>query len=541
MTPPSTAVPAFPLLPAPRHPSVLQLHTEVLLRERAAQLGRHATLDDVTDGVLDEAAQLGFDYVWWLGVWKTGAASLEAARAHVEAHRDDFTRVLPDLRPADVVASPFSVLSYEVRAELGGAAALARLRARMATRRLRLLLDFVPNHTALDAPEAAAHPEWFVLGDEAALAGDPHSYVLLPTASGPRVFAHGRDPYFPAWRDTLQCNYRHPGRRAAGRATLAHLAAMCDGVRCDMAMLLEPDVIARTWGERARPADGSEAVDAPFWPEAIAETRRIHPGFLFVAEVYWGLEARLHTHGFDYTYDKALTDELVAGNPLGVRTRLQRVGEADAYGAGSQVRFIENHDEPPAAIVLAPRARHQAAAAVALLLPGMRLMTEGQLVGHTVRVPMQLGRRPEEAPDRELQTFYRRLLAVARELRAWPATQWRLWEPGPAWPGGSSHEGFIVATWGLQTPPPRPGDPPPPSDQNDAPATGWLVAVNYTPERRQTRVPLPLPAFADRKVQLHDVLGSDARYERDGDEMHNAGLYLDEPPWAHLAFRVTVA
>ena len=85
---------------------------------------------------------------------------------------------------------------------------------------------------------------------------------------------------------------------------LAQIAGLCDGVRCDMAMLLLPEVFERTWGIQA----------GPFWPRAIDAVRQRHPGFLFMAEVYWDLEWTLQQQGFDYTYDKRLYDRLRDGH-----------------------------------------------------------------------------------------------------------------------------------------------------------------------------------------------------------------------------------
>src|SRR5262249_15489322 len=150
------------------------------------------------------------------------------------------------------------------------------------------------------------HPEFFIHGREADLAREPQNYVRVPTRRGSLVLAYGRDPYFPGWPDTLQLNYRHAGLRQAVLGELARVARCCDRVRCDMAMLLLPDVFKRTWGDRSLPADGSPPADAPFWPEAVAHVRGQHPNFLFMAEVYWDLEWTLQQQGFDYTYDKRL-------------------------------------------------------------------------------------------------------------------------------------------------------------------------------------------------------------------------------------------
>src|SRR5262249_11789972 len=174
--------------------------------------------------------------------------------------------------------------------DFGGRDALLRLRERLAGRGLRLMLDFVPNHLAPDTAWRFARPEFFVQGSAELLAREPHNYTRLLTRNGPTIFAHGRDPYFPGWVDVLQLNYRHAGLRAALAETLGQIAELCDGIRCDMAMLVLPDVFARTWGELARPADGSAPVDSSFWSDTIPQVKRAHPRFVFMAEVYWDLE-----------------------------------------------------------------------------------------------------------------------------------------------------------------------------------------------------------------------------------------------------------
>ena len=120
------------------------------------------------------------------------------------------------------------------------------------------MLDFVPNHTALDHAWVRSHPDFYIRGDEASLNREPQNYYRLTRGEGAAlILAHGRDPYFPGWPDTLQLNYRHPGLRKAMIEVLLEIASRCDGVRCDMAMLLLPDVFQRTWGNGSLPPGGA--------------------------------------------------------------------------------------------------------------------------------------------------------------------------------------------------------------------------------------------------------------------------------------------
>jgi glycosidase len=493
-----------------RRPSLLQINTRARLSEHGQALGRAATLDDIPDADLDHIAADGFDWVWLLGVWQTGDAARAVSLSQPE-WQAEYRHVLIDYTPADVAGSPFAVREYVVHRDFGGPAALARLRQRLDKRGVRLMLDFVPNHTAPDHPWVRQHPEFYVHGTADDRNREPQNYVAVETADGPRVLAHGRDPYFPGWPDTLQLNYRHRGLREAMAHTLEDIAQQCDGVRCDMAMLVLPDVIQRTWGERARPPDGSAPVDAPFWPEAIARVRRRRPDFVFMAEAYWDLEWTLQQQGFDYTYDKRLYDRLAEQHAAAVAGHLH----ADAEYQRRSARFIENHDEPRAAATFPP-AVHPAAAVVALLVPGLSFVHEGQTTGRRLRTSNHLRRRAPEPVDRELETFYERLQGVMRR-RVAREGDWRLAGVAPAWDGNHTAEQFIAFTW-----------------QRDN--ERLLIAVNYAPRAGQCWV---RPAFGSElertPVVLRDLLDPTVRYERNGTDLAGKGLYLDVPPWhAHV-------
>jgi hypothetical protein len=493
-----------------KHPSIYQMNTRVLLQERSAELRRVTTLDDLSDAFLDDIAAKGFQWVWPLGVWQTGTVGPDIARAD-PALVEEWKRVLPDLRDEDITGSPFAIVGYDTHRDFGGDEALARLRERLARRGLSLLLDFVPNHVALDHPWVTEHPEWFVHGDERDLVRQPRNYVRSRAPDG-RILAHGRDPYFDGWRDTLQLDYRHAGLREAQIRELGRVADRCDGVRCDMAMLLQPQVFARTWGDRPPPMDGTPITYAPFWPEAIATVRGRHPHFTFVAEVYWDMEWELQQAGFDHTYDKRLYDRLVAGTATPVREHLC----ADPGYQDRSMRFLENHDEPRAAATF-PRPVHEAAAVIALFARGLRFVHEGQLEGRTVHVSMHLARRPAEPIDVGLRDFYGRLLAALARPEAHDG-EWRLWNCRAAWDGNPTHASFIVSSW-------------------QAGERRLLCAVNYGPTQAQCRVTLDMPELRGRACTLVDLLG-DARYEREGDELTGAGLFLDMPAWGRHVFEL---
>jgi glycosidase len=486
-----------------RYPALYQINTRVWLTELSRKLGRPVTLDDLPDAALDHLAEMGFDWLWFLSVWQTGPAGQRVSQSNPEWRRE-FQETLPDLREEDIAGSGFAITGYTVHAALGGNAALARLRERLQKRSLRLMLDFVPNHTALDHPWVKQHSDFYILGTELDLARAPKNYTWAKSQRGDVLLAHGRDPYFPGWPDTLQLNYGNPALQEAMIGELANIAQQCDGVRCDMAMLVLPEVFERTWDIPAQ----------PFWPEATQRVRQRVPDFCFMAEVYWDLEWMLQQQGFDYTYDKRLYDRLRDGHARPVREHFQ----AGLDYQNRLARFLENHDEPRAAATF-PAAVHEAAAVITFLSPGLRFFHQGQFEGRRKHISPHLGRAPEEPVDQPRAQFYNRLLAVLRQ----PAVrdgQWQGLECIPAWDGNWTWDSFLAFAW--QSPD----------------GERLLVTVNYAPNQGQCYVHLPFPDLGNGLWRLQDLLGK-ATYDRDGNDLQARGLYLDVPPWQAHVFSLT--
>lgn len=478
----------------PRHPLIYEINTWVWLADLARREGRPLSLASVPPAEWDALAALCLDAVWLMGVWERSPAGAAIALAD-DGLMAELRRILPDFATSDVVGSPYCVRRYVVDARLGGNEGLAVARRALAERGIRLILDFVPNHVAPDHAWTLEHPEYFIRGTQDDLAREPGSFLEVAG----QVYARGRDPYFPPWRDVLQLNVFNPGLRQAALETVASIAGQCDGVRCDMAMLLLNDVFARTWADRA-----GEAPVVDYWRAIIPAIKARRPAFLFIAEGYWDLEWTLQQQGFDYCYDKRLYDRLAYADAEAVRVHLR----ADLTYQERLVRFIENHDEPRAAATFPP-AKGRAAAVAALTLPGARLLHAGQLEGHRVRLPVFLGRSPAEPADEGLAAFYRRLLGVLRR----PALrdgQWQLCERTGG-PDDASARHVLAWCWTAR-------------DER------FLIAVNLSDQAARARVEVPWDDLRGSAVRLVDTLSGEG-FERSGDEMRERGCDVALAPW----------
>lgn len=480
---------------------VYEVNTWVWLDTLSRRDGRLITLSTVPDADVDALARTGITTIWLMGVWQRSPLS----RASALNYRHEYRTVLPDLRDDDVIGSAYAVYDYEVDDRLGGRDGLASLRRRLKKRGLSLMLDFVPNHVAADHVWTRERPEFIVQGKQDDLSRRSHDFYARLTTAGELVLAHGKDPYFPGWEDTAQLNVFHPGLRKAMIKTLLSIATQCDGVRCDMAMLLMNDTFSATW----RGCVGAP-LDQEFWREVIPAIKAKYPRFTFTAEVYWDLEFDILQQGFDYAYDKRFYDRLISGDISKVWAHLL----APIDYQNHLIRFIENHDEPRAYTRFGD-AFSIAAATLICTLPGAALLHDGQFTGRTKKLPVQIKRQPDESPIAGLEAHYLKLL----EDVCHPVYRGHFFLFQVTTAGDATSPHLLAYGWQI------PGE------------AYRLIVINGSAVRSFGRINL---SGFDRLVGqtwcLTDLING-AEYVREGFDLTGGGLFIDLQPYQSHLFR----
>jgi len=477
-----------------KNPLLLEIFARMWLFDLSRVMGRKVGLGEVPDEELDRLAKLGLDYVYLMGVWELGAVGQKISR-ETPALLAEYAESLPGFTSEDVLGSPFAVARYQVDPSLGGDEGLRHLRERLSTRGIKLMLDFVPNHVGRDHPVALSRPELFI---KDAVGG----------------IACGKDPYFPAWTDTAQLDFRAAETREAAIQALLGVAERADGARCDMAMLVLSDVFQRTWSHAPPRSENTKEAKGEFWAEAIDVLRAKHPTFVLLAESYWDLEWRLQMLGFDYTYDKSYYDRLCHGSPAALRGHLG--GSIDYQSRCA--RFLENHDEQRIASLL-PSDRRRAATVLLATAPGMRFFHDGQLEGRKIKASVQLSRRAEEPVDETCLAFHDEIFRTMK-LDVLRHGSFKLLSARPLSPQGTAHEAFVTYRW-------------------DGPETAVVVVVNFGLSRAACRVTLDIAGLAGRSVVLRDRL-TGTEYRRVGDELldEKKGLFVDLPAYGAHLFKI---
>lgn len=484
-----------------KNPVIYEINTAVWLEELSREQDAHISLADVPDNKWDELTRLNVNAVWLMGVWLRSPEGIRISGSNA-GNITSFRNALPDFKNADNIGSPYCIKDYSVDPRFGGNDGLAAAREKLAKRNISLILDFVPNHLAFDHHWIDRQPELFIHGTEEDLVNDPVTYKR----AGNHILACGKDPYYPAWEDVAQLNAFSPGLRTAALITLSGIAGMCDGVRCDMAMLFLNDVFHKTWGKKA-----GDPPEQEYWKPLIGDVKKDFPGFCFIAEAYWDTEFVLQQNGFDFCYDKRLYDRVKGSDANLIRQHLH----ADIKYQNHLVRFIENHDEARAASVFNPD-KEKAAALICLTLPGARLLHEGQLDGRRVHVPVFLGRRTKEEGSESLRNFYINLLEIIA-LTEFHEGDWSLCPVG-GWEDNQSCRNILGWSWKFEN-------------------KICLAAINFCENPSQGFVYLPQLKLSGFSWRLVDMF-SQEHYIRTGDELEVRGLYVGLESWGFHFFQI---
>lgn len=465
---------------------------------------------DLPKEFFEELKSFGIDFLWLLGIYEPSQISKEISISMKDLHKKYHASLL-DWTEDDVIGSPYAITSYKIASDFGGNEVFNNFREKI--RRdynLKIILDFVPNHFAIDSPVVQKHPEFFIQATQQQRDTNPDNFITINIKGHDYIFAHGKDPYSPPWKDTLQLDYRSKSVQEFMIKELLKLSKYCDGVRCDMAMLLLSDIFFENWKDFPCPKD-HVATAKEFWFDAISKVKKANPDFIFIAEVYWHREEDLLALGFDYVYDKVIYELLIENRVNIINEYIKNVFP----NLRNRFLFLENHDEQRSAHVF-QLDKLKAVATLIYTLPSMKLIHDGQLEGRGYHHAIQLRRLQNENVNSELKTFYKKLFTTIKNSVI-PKSYFKLLKPFPAWEGNLAYYNFIIFLYESEQ-----------LKKN-------LVVINLSPYQSQCRVKVESYDLPGKIYLIKDRL-SDEEYTRDGNEMFNNGLYLDLKPYQSQIF-----
>jgi len=477
-----------------KHPILYEISTRPWLLELSQKYKRTITkLTDIPLGEFDTLKKNGIEIVWMMGVWKLGTYGVELDR------KADYSGVLPGWTKADVIGSPYAITEYVCNPEIGTNADLKWLKSELNRRGMKLMLDFVPNHSAVDAPTAKSKPILYMRAPKGEK--NPKRY----TADG---LAYGKDPYFDPWMDVLQWNYWESETRNFMKSNLMTVLSLADGVRCDMAHLMLNDVFSKTW-KRELDSWGYKRPDKEFWETAISSARAKYPKAIFLAEVYedWQIE-KLYQLGFTYTYDKVLLDKL-KGSPYEVNDYIHY--KTEAYW-GHAAHFVENHDEERVVASMGGnKDKAMAAGTIAATIGGMIFINHGQWSGYRNKLDVHLRRKAYEDEDYNVKNYYQRLMTVIQDPAFTDVNYYFVYNMS-----GQKAGDFIAYI-------------------RESSKTHFLIVVNYSDNTGCAEVPIyNIKGSGNRKI--YEMISS-VEYTRNVDDIRNRGLTVCLGPWQSQIFK----
>jgi hypothetical protein len=182
------------------------------------------------------------------------------------------------------------------------------------------------------------------------------------------------------------------------------------------------------------------------------------------------------------------------------------------------VRFLENHDEDRAIVKLG-REKSIAAAVITSTILGISFYFDGQCDGKRIKLPVQLGREPEEKQDEKIKEFYRNLFRITKADIFRNGT-WKLLETSPVADSDSSYENLLAWEWRLDR-------------------ELRIVVVNYNSSTSRCRLKFNTQSVSD-DIVLTDLLNN-VTYKRSVNEISEKGLFIELKSFNSHIFSVSEA
>ena len=380
------------------HPYVYEISTRPWLYELSKKYGKSITkLKDIPTEEFDSFAENGVDIVWMMGIWKLGEYGVEYDRNRT------YENYLPDWTVEDVIGSPFAITEYVCNPELGEDDDILNLRIELNIRGIKLMLDFVPNHSAHDNELAY---------------NDPYMFIRAPTGItdesrfSPRGIAFGSDIGHKPWKDVIQYNYWEYKTIQIMKDNFLKVLTLADAARCDRAYLILNDVFEDAWKAELN-AYSYIRPNTEFWSYAIQEGRNINPNAILLAESYdEKYSKKLLELGFNYVYNKDLLDKIV----ISAKDVKEYMKSKNSTFLDTACNFVENHDELRIAFKTGDDYKKaMAAGTLAATFGGMIFVNHGQWEGKKKNLDVHLRRATYESDNLIVKDYYKKLSKVLRE------------------------------------------------------------------------------------------------------------------------------
>lgn len=291
---------------------------------------------------LPQLKELGVDILWFMPIQPIGKLNRKAVG-------DTFVQDLPNPDYDRYWGSPYSISDYvAVNPKYGTVEDFKRIISKCHDMGIKVMLDWVGNHTAWDNAWITAHPEWYT--------HDSTGKITDPI---------GEDGKSWGWTDVADLNYDNKEMRAEMIKSMKFWVKECDldGFRCDVAMEVPTD----------------------FWNEARAALETIKPMFMLAEseahkpdqfekafDAYYGWE--MH-----HVFNKLYKGEVTSGEIIKVVKNKDSINGTRAF----PMNFITNHDENSWNGTINERLGEswRAMAVLSYALRGMPLIYNGQEAG----------------------------------------------------------------------------------------------------------------------------------------------------------------